>query len=56
MDSDCDVYAFTPTKLNKIFPENVAGRLLLLVGVYSISDGMQNWSGTSNCKGGTGFP
>ncbi|RDW87276.1 hypothetical protein BP5796_02970 [Coleophoma crateriformis] len=44
-----------PKKLNKIFPKTVTGSLLLLVGVYLISNGMQNWGGSSNCNGGTGF-
>ncbi|KUJ19683.1 putative purine permease [Mollisia scopiformis] len=44
-----------PKKLNKIFPKIVTGSLLLLVGVYLISNGMQNWGGSSNCNGGTGF-
>jgi len=44
-----------PKSLNKIFPKIVTGSLLLLVGVYLISNGMQNWGGSSNCNGGTGF-
>jgi uracil-xanthine permease len=44
-----------PKKLNSIFPKIVTGSLLLLVGVYLISNGMQNWGGSSNCNGGTGF-
>lgn len=44
-----------PKKLNKIFPKIVTGSLLLLVGVYLINSGMQNWGGSSNCNGGTGF-
>lgn len=44
-----------PKKLNKIFPKIVTGSLLLLVGVYLISNGMQNWGGSSNCNGGTGY-
>ncbi|KAG9900521.1 putative purine permease, partial [Aureobasidium melanogenum] len=31
------------------------GSLLLLVGVYLVSNGMQNWGGSSNCNGGKGF-
>ncbi|KAL2068493.1 hypothetical protein VTL71DRAFT_14830 [Oculimacula yallundae] len=44
-----------PKKLNKIFPKIVTGSLLLLVGVYLINSGMQNWGGSSNCNGGDGF-
>lgn len=44
-----------PKKLNKIFPKIVTGSLLLLVGVYLINSGMQNWGGSSNCNGGEGF-
>lgn len=44
-----------PKKLNKIFPKIVTGSLLLLVGVYLINSGMQNWGGSSNCNGGTGY-
>ncbi|KAH8778307.1 putative purine permease [Hyaloscypha finlandica] len=44
-----------PKKLNKIFPKIVTGNLLLLVGVYLINSGMQNWGGSSNCNGGAGF-
>jgi len=44
-----------PKKLNKIFPKIVTGSLLLLVGVYLISNGMQNWCGSSNCNDGTVF-
>jgi xanthine/uracil permease len=44
-----------PKTLNRIFPKLVTGSLLLLVGVYLISNGMQNWGGSSNCNGGTGF-
>ncbi|EPE30116.1 purine permease, putative [Glarea lozoyensis ATCC 20868] len=44
-----------PKKLNKIFPKTVTGSLLLLVGVYLINSGMQNWGGSSNCNGGSGF-
>ena len=48
--------SFVPPKtLNKIFPKIVTGSLLLLVGVYLIGNGMQNWGGSSNCHGGTGF-
>lgn len=50
--------AFVPPKtLNKIFPKIVTGSLLLLVGVYLIGNGMQNWGGSSNCHSsdGTGF-
>jgi xanthine/uracil permease len=44
-----------PKKLNKIFPKIVTGTLLLLVGVYLINSGMQNWGGSSNCNSETGF-
>ncbi|KAI0007713.1 putative purine permease [Xylariaceae sp. FL0662B] len=48
--------SFVPPKtLNRIFPKIVTGSLLLLVGVYLISNGMQNWGGSSNCHGGEGF-
>jgi xanthine/uracil permease len=33
----------------------VTGSLLLLVGVYLVSSGMQNWGGSSNCNGGEGY-
>jgi len=44
-----------PRLLNKVFPKMVTGSLLLLVGVYLIGNGMQNWGGSSNCNGGTGY-
>ncbi|EXJ82170.1 hypothetical protein A1O1_08239 [Capronia coronata CBS 617.96] len=44
-----------PRLLNKIFPKVVTGSLLTLVGVYLINSGMQNWAGSSNCNGGTGY-
>ncbi|KIW10668.1 hypothetical protein PV08_11632 [Exophiala spinifera] len=44
-----------PSLLNKIFPKVVTGSLLLLVGVYLVGNGMQNWGGSSNCNGGEGF-
>ncbi|KUI64772.1 hypothetical protein VM1G_00088 [Cytospora mali] len=44
-----------PRFLNKIFPKLVTGTLLLLVGVYLVGNGMQNWGGSSNCHGGTGY-
>lgn len=44
-----------PKILNRIFPKIVTGSLLVLVGVYLIGNGMQNWGGSSNCNGGTGF-
>ncbi|KAJ5634306.1 hypothetical protein N7528_002148 [Penicillium herquei] len=48
--------SFVPPKtLNRIFPKVVTGTLLLLVGVYLISSGMENWGGSSNCDGGTGY-
>jgi xanthine/uracil permease len=34
-----------PKTLNKIFPKTITGSMLLLVGVYLISNGMQNWAG-----------
>ncbi|CAO2650805.1 Nn.00g091020.m01.CDS01 [Neocucurbitaria sp. VM-36] len=45
----------SPRFLNKLFPKIVTGTLLLLVGVYLIGNGMQNWAGSSNCNGGDGF-
>ncbi|KAJ5151322.1 uncharacterized protein N7482_010574 [Penicillium canariense] len=48
--------SFVPPKtLNRIFPKLVTGTLLLLVGVYLISSGMENWGGSSNCDGGSGY-
>lgn len=44
-----------PRFLNKIFPRIITGSLLLLVGVFLIGNGMQNWAGSSNCNGGEGF-
>lgn len=44
-----------PKTLNRLFPKMVTGSLLLMVGVYLIGNGMQNWGGSSNCNGGTGF-
>ncbi|BDD57657.1 hypothetical protein MPDQ_007236 [Monascus purpureus] len=44
-----------PKVLNRIFPKVVTGSLLVLVGVYLISNGMQNWGGSSNCNGGSGY-
>lgn len=44
-----------PKTLNRIFLKLVTGTLLLLVGVYLIGNGMQNWGGSSNCNGGTGY-
>ncbi|KAG9517135.1 putative purine permease, partial [Aureobasidium melanogenum] len=44
-----------PRLLNRVFPKIVTGSLLLLVGVYLVSNGMQNWGGSSNCNGGKGF-
>ncbi|KAI9731067.1 MAG: hypothetical protein M1818_007924 [Claussenomyces sp. TS43310] len=44
-----------PKVLNSFFPKTITGSLLLLVGVYLISNGMENWGGGSNCNGGTGF-
>ena len=44
-----------PKTLNRLFPKMVTGSLLLMVGVYLIGNGMQNWGGSSNCNGGTGY-
>ena len=44
-----------PRILNRIFPKMVTGSLLLLVGVYLVGNGMQNWGGSMNCHGGEGF-
>lgn len=44
-----------PRTLNRIFPKVVTGTLLLLVGVFLISSGMENWGGSSNCNGGSGY-
>ncbi|KAK9417004.1 hypothetical protein SUNI508_09243 [Seiridium unicorne] len=48
--------SFVPPKtLNKIFPKVVTGSLLLLVGIYLVGNGMNNWGGSSNCHGGEGY-
>jgi xanthine/uracil permease len=48
--------SFVPPKtLNRIFPKLITGSLLLLVGVYLVGNGMQNWGGSMNCNGGEGF-
>ncbi|KAH6640057.1 putative purine permease [Truncatella angustata] len=48
--------SFVPSKiLNKMFPKVVTGSLLLLVGVYLVGNGMNNWGGSSNCHGGVGY-
>ncbi|KAK8017484.1 purine permease [Apiospora rasikravindrae] len=48
--------SFVPPKtLNRLFPKMVTGSLLLLVGIYLVGNGMQNWGGSSNCHGGEGF-
>jgi len=48
--------SFVPPKtLNRIFPKLITGSLLLLVGVYLVGNGMQNWGGSFNCHGGEGF-
>ncbi|KAF7523496.1 hypothetical protein G7054_g11728 [Neopestalotiopsis clavispora] len=48
--------SFVPPKLlNKIFPKVVMGSLLLLVGIYLVGNGMDNWGGSSNCHDGSGF-
>ncbi|POS76540.1 purine permease [Diaporthe helianthi] len=44
-----------PRLLNKVFPKLITGTLLLLVGVYLIGNGMQNWGGSSSCHDGEGF-
>jgi xanthine/uracil permease len=44
-----------PKALNKLFPKMVTGSLLLLVGVYLIGNGLQNWGGSSNCHDGSGY-
>lgn len=48
--------SFVPPKtLNRIFPKLITGSLLLLVGVYLVGNGMQNWGGSYNCHNGEGF-
>ncbi|KAF7560182.1 hypothetical protein G7046_g3984 [Stylonectria norvegica] len=44
-----------PRLLNKIFPKIITGSLLLLIGVFLIGNGMQNWAGSFNCNGGEGY-
>lgn len=44
-----------PKTLNKVFPKLVTGSLLLLVGVYLIGNGLENWGGSSNCQNGSGY-
>ncbi|KAF2090426.1 putative purine permease [Saccharata proteae CBS 121410] len=44
-----------PRLLNRVFPKVVTGTLLVLVGVYLVGNGMQNWGGSSNCNGGSGY-
>ncbi|GES56829.1 purine permease [Aspergillus terreus] len=44
-----------PKILDRIFPKVVTGTLLLLIGVYLIANGMENWGGSSNCHEGEGF-
>ncbi|KAL4970479.1 permease family-domain-containing protein [Aspergillus stella-maris] len=44
-----------PRVLDRVFPKVVTGSLLLLIGVYLVGNGMQNWGGSSNCNGGDGF-
>lgn len=44
-----------PKTLNRLFPKMVTGSLLLLVGVYLIGNGLQNWGGSSNCHHGAGY-
>lgn len=43
-----------PRLLSRLFPKIVTGSILLLVGVYLVSSGMQNWAGSANCNGGKG--
>jgi xanthine/uracil permease len=48
--------AFVPPKtLNRLFSKLITGSLLLLVGVYLVGNGMQNWGGSMNCHDGTGL-
>lgn len=48
--------SLVPSKtLNRLFPKLVTGSLLLMIGVYLIGNGMNNWGGGSNCNGGEGF-
>ncbi|KAJ8613217.1 hypothetical protein MRB53_037083 [Persea americana] len=48
--------SFVPPRiLNKLFPKMVTGTLLTLVGIFLVSNGMQNWGGSYNCHDGTGF-
>lgn len=44
-----------PKMLNSVFPKLVTGTLLLLVGVYLVGNGVQNWGGGSNCNRGSGY-
>lgn len=45
--------SFVPPKtLNRIFPKLITGTLLLLVGVFLVGNGMQNWGGSMNCQYG----
>ncbi|KAH8666970.1 Xanthine/uracil/vitamin C permease [Xylariales sp. PMI_506] len=43
-----------PKILNKLFPKQITGVLLTLVGIYLVGNGMNNWGGGSSCNGGTG--
>ena len=44
-----------PKILNRVFPKVVTGSMLVLIGIYLISNGMENWGGGSNCEGGSGY-
>ena len=44
-----------PKILNRVFPKVVTGCMLVLIGVYLIFNGMENWGGGSNCEGGSGY-
>lgn len=44
-----------PKILNRVFPKVVTGSLLLLLGVYLVRSGMNNWAGSVNCNNGEGF-
>jgi uracil-xanthine permease len=44
-----------PRLLNRVFPKAVTGSLLLLLGVYLVKSGMNNWAGSVNCSGGSGY-
>ncbi|EGX93669.1 purine permease, putative [Cordyceps militaris CM01] len=44
-----------PKVLQRAFPKVVTGSLLLLLGVYLVRQGMNNWAGSVNCYNGEGF-